>query len=365
MALQGKGFYIWKIPYCENGDPEAIANEALKAGLTHVLVKIADGGSAYNISIDGQDLVPPVVQALQQRNVHVWGWHYVYGYDPVKEANIAIKRIQETGVEGYVIDAESQYEESGKDAAARLFMDLLRQALPVFPMALSSFRYPNYHPMLPWEAFLEKCDYNMPQVYWELAHNPGEQLIRCVNEFLKITPFRPIIPTGAAYMRGDWEVTSDDIIEFFNTARTLNLEAANFWEWGHTRLYLPHLWFTISDYAWSVEGDDRDVVIRYFEALNAHSIDLLLDLYHPNAVLVNYERTIQGQDAIRAWYGSFFNEILPNGTFVLGEYSSDLSKRIFEWTATSDLGEVTDGYDTFGLVDGKILYHYSQFSKQL
>jgi hypothetical protein len=363
VTLRGKGFYIWQISRCENGDPATIASEAAKAGLTHVLIKIADGASAYNISsTTGEDLVPPVAQALWQRGIHVWGWHYVYGYDPVAEANIAIQRIQGLGLEGYIIDAEAQYKYPGRDAVAREFMTLLRQALPTFPIALSSYRFPTYHPTLPWEAFLEKCDYNMPQVYWELAHNPGEQLIRSVNEFMAITPFRPIIPTGSAYMRGDWQPTSAEIIEFLDTARNLNLSAANFWEWGHTRLYLPHLWYTISDYNWPLETDDRDLLVRYFEALNMHNIDLLVGLYHDRAVHVTPERTVQGKEAIRTWYTSLFNEILPNANFALGENSGDLSSRIFSWTATSTIGDVSNGRDSIGIVDNQIIYHYTQFS---
>ncbi len=363
MTLRGKGFYIWQIARCENGDPLKIADEAVNAGLTHVLVKIADGGSAYNVNLTtGEDLVPPVVFALQQRGIQVWGWHYVYGYDPVAEANIAIQRIQTTGVTGYVIDAEAQYKEPGKDVAAQLFMDLLRQALPVFPIALSSYRFPTYHPTLPWEEFLEKCDYNMPQVYWEQAHNPAEQLIRSVNEFLAMVPFRPIIPTGSAYMRGDWQPTSAEIIEFLDTARNLNLSAANFWEWGHTRLYLPDLWYTIAGYDWPLGEDERDILVRYFEALNAHNTDILLNLYHEKAVHVTSARTIQGKEALRGWYTTLFNDILPGGIFILGVNSGDLSSRTFNWTATSTLRNITNGYDSIGLVDRKIIYHYSQFS---
>ena len=365
MTLQGKGFYIWQIPRCENGDPGVIANEAAKAGLTHVLLKIADGVSPYNINLTtGQDLVPPVAQALWERGINVWGWHYVYGYDPVGEAEIAIQRIQELGIEGYIIDAEAQYKLPGRDEAARQFMTLLRQALPGFPIALSSYRFPTYHPALPWEEFLEKCDYNMPQVYWVEAHNPGEQLIRCVSEFQAINPFRPIIPTGSAYLQGSWQPTSEEIIEFLNTARNLNLSAANFWEWGHTRLNLPHLWDTIAAYTWPVNPDDRDILERYFQALNAHNPDLLVNLYNDNSVHVTPQRTIHGKNAIRYWYASMFDQLLPGAVFTLGENSSGLGSREFAWSAVSTAGNVIDGLDSLGLVNDKITYHYSQFTIQ-
>jgi hypothetical protein len=52
MALQGKGFMIWKIPSCEGGSASQIASQAKLAGLTHVLIKIADGITAYNVNKD-------------------------------------------------------------------------------------------------------------------------------------------------------------------------------------------------------------------------------------------------------------------------------------------------------------------------
>ncbi len=363
MTLQGKGFFIWQLRRCENGDPGAIANEAAKAGLTHVLIKIADGASAYNVDLTtGEDLVLPVLQALKERGISVYGWHYVYGYDPVAEAQIAIKRVQELGVDGYVIDAEAQYKYPGRDEVARLFMSLLRQSLPVLPIALSSYRYPTYHPALPWQAFLEKCDINMPQVYWQDAHNPAEQLIRSLREFEAIVPFRPLIPTGSAYQVGDWQPSELEIIEFLNTARNLNMSAANFWEWGHTRLYLPHIWDVIASYSWPVSSNNQDILIRYFQGLNAHDADALINLYHDQAVLVTGSGTLQGKDVIRTWYTTLLNKIMPGGVFVLGENSSTVGARYFAWTANALVGKILDGYDTFSLVNGKIVYHYCQFS---
>ena len=362
MTLQGKGFYIWQIKRCEAGSATAIANAAVQAGLSHVLIKIADGTSAYNIdSASGVDLVPAVKQALKLRNIQVWGWHYVYGYDPTGEANIAIQRIQQLGLDGYAIDAEAQYKEPGRDAAARTFMTRLRSALPSFPIALSSYRYPTYHPQLPWQAFLEKCDLNMPQVYWVEAHNPGEQLARSLREFQAITPFRPLIPTGSAYKQGTWAPSPAEIIEFLDTARNLNMSAANFWEWGHTRLYLPQLWDTVAAYSWSITPQE-DILERYFAALNAHNLDQLMALYHSDAVHVDARSTIQGSSALRLWYSKLFNQVLPNATFTLGENSSNAGSRYFAWTAQSTGGTVSDGNDSFGIVAGKILYHYTQFS---
>jgi len=363
LNLQGKGFYIWQIRRCEAGDSRVIANVASQAELTHVLIKVADGSSPYNIDPNtGVDLVPPVLQALRERSILVLGWQYVYGYDPIGEADIAIQRIQNLGLDGFVIDAEDQYKQPGRETAARQYMSRLRASLPSFFIALSSYRFPTLHPQLPWQAFLEKCDCNMPQVYWVEAHNPGDQLIRCVREFQAITPIRPIIPTGSAYKQGSWSATVADINQFLQTAQNQNLSAANFWEWGHTRLYLPELWEAIAEYPWPVDPSSQDIVIRYIEALNTHDPDQVLALYNPQAVQVTSERTIQGLDALRSWYTYLFEQLLPQGLFSLVEYSGNLGSRHFTWTATSSAGDVENGRDSFGLVSGNIVYHYTSFS---
>lgn len=363
MTLYGKGYYIWKIARTESGDPSAIANLASLSNFSHVLIKIADGAYAYNLDSTGRDLVPPVLTALRERRIQVWGWHYVYGDAPNSEADIAIQRIQQLGVDGYVIDAEAQYKQPGKEEAAKRFMDRLRATLPTFPIALSSYRYPTLHSNFPWKPFLDQCDFNMPQVYWLEAHNPADQLARSLREFQNLAaPFRPMIPTGSAFKSGDWAPSVLEINDFLRATQNLNLTAANFWEWAHTRLYLPEIWSAIRDYPWPPDPANQDIVWQYISALNSHSPDQVLSLYHPQAAHVTSKRTIQGTTAIREWYVSLFSQLLPNATFSLVNFTGRLGSRQLNWTATSSAGSVLDGLDSFGLVDGKIAYHYTSFS---
>jgi hypothetical protein len=371
MALQGKGFYIWKIKNCEEGNADRIARQARKADLSHVLIKVANGIYSYNYDWDKKiDLVPPVVRALQAKGIQVWGWHYVFGKQPISEARIAIQRVTELGLDGYVIDAESEYKASGKASAARQFMRELRGGLGTStPIALSSYRYPSLHP-LPWNEFLSKCDYNMPQVYWLKAHNPGDQLTRTLREFenprIKYRP--PIIPTGAAFREHGWEPSLDEIIEFLDTARDLKLKAANFWEWHNCREVLEpqhKIWKAIADYQWdhspppSVPGDISEQLIQ---ALNCHEPSNVLALYQDRAVHITATRTVSGKAGIQAWYQALFNQIIPNAEFRLTGFSGIGSTRHFTWNAKSKSKQILDGKDTLGIQDDKITYHYSFFN---
>ena len=362
MALNGKGSWIWKIKSCEGGVATAIADVALAASLTHVPIKIADGPYQYNYDrVAKVDLIAPVREALKLKNILVWGWHYVYGYDPIGEANIAIQQIQRLGLDGYIIDAEAEYKESGKTAAAQQFMNALRAALPTLPIALSSYRFPTYHRTLPWSTFLDKCNYNMPQVYWEQAHNPVEQLTRCVNEFKAISPYRPIIPTGPTYSTGDWQPNDYDIKRFLDTAKGLGLTGANFFSWDECRASTKSLWNIISAYPWG-GPPGVDIIQRYVAALNTHDPNQVLTLYQANAAHITAARTIQGTSALAGWYSQFFSSIIPNGMFYLTGLSGSGNSRSLTWQANSSTIAYS-GSDTFGLQDGKIIYHFSNYKK--
>ena len=198
MRRPGKGYFMWQIPQCDGGAPAAIAARCASARLTHVLIKIADGSNwTYNYDYQRKvDYIPPVAQALRNVGLQVWGWHYVRGDDPVGEARLAVKRMKALGLDGYVIDAEKEYKEPGKKVAAQRFMQELRAGLSQVPIGLSSYRYPQSHYQVPYAQFLERCDFSMPQVYFEFNHNPEEQLERSVAQYAAIKPARPILVTG-------------------------------------------------------------------------------------------------------------------------------------------------------------------------
>jgi hypothetical protein len=364
MTLDGKGFFTWKIPNCEHGDASQIAMRAQEAGLTHLIVKIADGPMVYNGNWgDPKDYTTPVITSLRSRGIKVWGWHYIYGDNPISEANIAIARIRQYNLDGYVIDAEKEFELSGKKIAAKQFMSQLRSAYPSLPVALSSFRYPSLHPQVPWAEFLERCDLIMPQVYWMKAHNPADQLRQSVAEFQVKLPARPIVPTGAAFREYGWNPTDTEVIEFIKKAKELNLSGVNFWEWSDARSgTMPGVWDAIKEYKWKEKDEPKDICVSLIEAMNAHDIDKILSLYSLPAIHINAIRTTAGFEKLRDWYKNLFSSVLPESNFILSSYNGKGSARHMTWTASSSKGFVRNGNDTLGIVKGKISYQYSFFT---
>lgn len=247
IHLAGKGIFIHKVINAEKGDNARIVDAALDAGLSHVLIKIADGASNYNVS--AKDL-PGLVDQLQSEGIDVYGWHYVYGQDPVAEAKRAIARLKQFNLDGYVVNAEAEYK--NRPTAAGLFMGLVRDSFPYLPMALSSYRYPSLHPEFPWRQFLEPVDVVMPQVYWMQATNAGEQLRRTWQEyvtlFARLGFSRPIIPTGAAFQEHGWRAQPAEVRDFLQTAQGMDFKAVSFWEWWYARERCPDLWPVIADF---------------------------------------------------------------------------------------------------------------------
>jgi len=363
MQPVGKGFYIWKIPGCENGYPLAIAETAYQAGLTHVLIKIANGIYDYNYDpVSRKDLVAPVANALHARGIAVWGWHYVFGDLPRDEANAAIRQINKLPLDGYVIDAESEYK--NKYTPCRIFMGELRNALPDFPVALSSYRYPKYHMELPWNDFLKYCDYNMPQVYWEQSHNPDYQLERSLNEFkTAVQPFRPYIPTGAAYCAGGWCPTVADIKQFMDKAVDLKMTAINFWSWDYARLKLPHIWNAIAAYEWpDAPNPEKTILEKLFFALNKKNLDAITNLYANDAIHINALRTIQGGEAIQGLYRSILNSEYTDHTFTLVKVEGEPHSQQAVWQISQGNSVKETHEDTFGFLNEKIIYHYSSLN---
>ena len=362
MSLSGKGFFIWRVQSCEKGDVDAIANLAQAAGLSHILLKVADGNFSYNIDVKtGEDLAAKLAKALKAKNIPVYGWHYVYGYDPKAEADRAIQRVTQLNLDGFVINAEVEYKEQFR--AARLFMDRLRGGLQSLPIGLSSYRFPGLHSRLPWSEFLLKCDFCMPQVYWINAHNPADQLKRSLQMFQKITPFRPLVPTGPLFRQGEWEPTVEEINEFVQTSRELNMTGVNFWEWSKARRYLPEIWNWYAAYDWSNgQTVSQDITQLYIAALNQKDLKNIIGLYLDNAVHVTDANAVQGKAQINTFFDKLLNQVLPGGIFTLTSRSGNGSVRHLTWTASSRSGSVYNGSDTFGLVKDKIAYHYTDFS---
>lgn len=372
MTLQGKGFFTANLAECEGGNPVAILAAAQAAGLSHIIVKIADGTQAAGLDGSGVDFAAPVVQALQQAGLAVWGWQVVYGEAPSAEAAIAITRSQALGLTGFVVSAGTEFEQSGRASAAHQFITTVRSALKV-PIALSSFRFPNYHPTFPWSDFLLSCDLHMPQVFWEQAHNADEQLRESKRQCDALPNAKPYLPTGAAYTAPGWSPTAQDITDFLDTADALGLQAVNFFDWEVCRASLPLSWNAIASFPWpaapqvnpsdhtpdtlpgTAPGPQTDpFVLQFLGTLNSRNAAQVSALYDPAATQVWADQIKRGVASIQAGFAAFFNSLAAGAVFSSTSSKVNDNSYTITWKAGSLSGETI-----LTLNNGKIILDYT------
>ncbi|MBN1314167.1 MAG: nuclear transport factor 2 family protein [Anaerolineales bacterium] len=356
MMLYGKGMFIWQLNRIAGGNVSKMVDKALSAGLSHVLIKIADGDRASN-----RELLKPATIAFQSAGIQTWGWAWIWLEDPVQEAEIAARKCEKLGLDGFVINAE--HPAKGKEEQARAYMDMLCDRLRDLPIGLSSYRYPQHHRTVPWEALLSRCTVDMPQMYWA-----GESPDKCVMDSLdqhRMFPFsKPVIPTGAAYgeQYGRFYFRSEphEIKMFLDTVRENGLAAANFWSWDWTEIHGPDLWDAIAAYDWPKPEESLDMGEQFWQALVANDLNMLADLYHSNAIYVSANATVQGPTEIQEQFRILFS-MIPGATFVKDELRTDGMVRYLYWRAESDTCRIINGLDTIGLRSGRIQYHASSY----
>jgi len=253
---KGKGLYVWKIEEM----PANWEDEFQDMGISWVAVKIANGISSSNRRRmpDGSKhdtILGPFTEKAKAAGFLVYGWQYVYCYNPVDEAYKAYERVTKFELDGFIIDAEHQC--YGKHAQAVQYSTRLRIHLPDTPIGLSTYRFPDQHPRLPYKEFLDICDFNAPQVYWN-AGKAGQELAESYEQYLEIKDL-PFIPAGRAYYGEGFPMpTSREIVHFLNMAQSIGCPAAFFWSadalW-HRLKSLPQIRKAIADYEWIGIGD--------------------------------------------------------------------------------------------------------------
>ncbi len=223
-AFEGQGMWIWYVSKSSGGNLPALIAQAHAAGVSTVFVKSSDGASNY-----WSQFSPELVATLHANGLKVCAWQYVYGTNPVGEAELGARAAQ-TGADCLVIDAESEYE--GHYASAQKYIETLRAAVgPNYPVGLASFPYVDYHESEPYSVFMgpNGAQFNAPQMYWKaigtsvanvFAHTYEENLIYG----------RAIAPLGQTYENP----SSSDLSAFRSLAAAYGARGLSWWDWQET-----------------------------------------------------------------------------------------------------------------------------------
>ncbi|MFY9470103.1 MAG: peptidoglycan-binding domain-containing protein [Solirubrobacterales bacterium] len=219
-----QGMWIWYINQAEKGSVERIIARAKRFKVKTLFVKSADGSSYW-------PQFEMSVAQLKAAGLRVCAWQYVYGRDPVIEADLAAKAAAR-GAECLVINAETEYKT--RYAAAQTYISRLRSLIgPAFPVGLTSFAYPDYHPTFPYSVFLGPggAQWNLPQTYFKAFGQPIPSVFARTYSINQVYG-RAIRPLGQTYDR----VGPRQVIEFRRYARLYRARGYSWWSWQHTRV---------------------------------------------------------------------------------------------------------------------------------
>ena len=200
--IHGRSMWIWYLNRSDGGSVPAILARARAAGVATLIIKSSDGANYWS------QFSPSVVQQLRAGGLRVCAWQYVYGTDPVAEADMGARAVR-AGAQCLVIDAEAEYE--GRYASAATYVRELRRLVGRdYPVGLASFPYVDYHPAFPYSVFLGPggAQFDMPQMYWvEIGLGVGTVFRHTYTENRIYR--RPIFPLGQTYgspLTGDIEL---------------------------------------------------------------------------------------------------------------------------------------------------------------
>jgi peptidoglycan hydrolase-like protein with peptidoglycan-binding domain len=223
-GFEGQGMWIWYVGQSSGGSVAAIVAQAHAAGVTTVFVKSSDGPSNY-----WSQFSPQLVAELHANGLKACAWQYVYGTNPVGEANLGAEAAA-NGADCLVIDAEAEYE--GRYGSAQTYIAELRAKVgPSYPVGLASFPYVSYHPSLPFSVFLgpNGAQFNAPQMYWKAIGTYVDTVY--ANTYIANRIYgRPIYPLGQTY----GGVSSADLLRFREEAVDYGASGWSFWDWQET-----------------------------------------------------------------------------------------------------------------------------------
>ena len=219
-ANLGKGDSIWEMPQTEThlgvSTVQAVIDYEKGLGVQWITVKCGDGTGIWTqFSTD-------LITRAHAAGLKIFGWAYAYGSSPSGEATVALNALN-LGADGFIIDAEAEYETlANNSAAAAQYCQAIRAMYPTRFMAHAPFPYISLHSGFPYVTFGVYCDAVMPQDYWGAIGISPSQMITDMDSQWRTwqngltgtnrNAIKPIVPLAQSYA----PVTGAEITTFVN-----------------------------------------------------------------------------------------------------------------------------------------------------
>lgn len=200
--------------------------------------------------------LPGAIRRFQQQNMKVYAWRWPAAsptqsksphYFATDEANFVVEELIPAGLDGYIVDPESEGDGAANDwnhtslaPLARSFCQKIRNAAPAgFHFGITSgCTYPSHgmRPNIPWAEFAAASDALYPQTYWGMVNShedaidinggsPDAAIDRGLASWKPIASGKLIVP-----MAGELDViTTDEIAGYGVRLQREGINEAHFY----------------------------------------------------------------------------------------------------------------------------------------
>jgi hypothetical protein len=200
--------------------------------------------------------LPGAIGRFKQRNMKVYAWRWpavlpnagrAPHYFAMDEANFVVEELIPAGLDGYIVDPESERNGEVNDwnhkslaPLARAFCKKIKDAAtPTFHFGITSgcaYPSPGNRPNIPWEEFVTASDALYPQTYWGMLNSheeavdinggtPDKAIDRGLATWALIADGKPIVP-----MAGELDVITDgEIAAYAARLRREGINEAHFY----------------------------------------------------------------------------------------------------------------------------------------
>jgi hypothetical protein len=248
----GKGDWIWEMGSVETNlgvsTVQGVIDKEKAAGMDWLTVKCGDGNSIWS------QFTADLVTRAHEAGLKIFGWAYMYGgyqsSDSVSGEVAVAKNALDLGADGFICDAESEYEHVGSTPVTQFFngktgTGAFSGILASYPnsfYAYAPFPYVSLHSAYPYKTFSDFCDVAMPQDYWATIGVTPTKMVTDMdtnwkNLYAGFTTVEklPIAPIGQGYS----PATSSDITTFVNALKndtqtfTSKYQGVSYWSAQH------------------------------------------------------------------------------------------------------------------------------------
>ena len=240
-ANLGKGEWIYILSQALNGmnghvpgitDVTSMMTYLKNQGVEHLIVKAGDAGYDYPSSANPQ-FDAALVNAAHVAGIKIFGYTRSWGTNVPAEIALAA-RVYNLGADGFVIDAESEWESqnlANNTIAATNLCGGIKAQFPNKFLGHAPYPYISYHSSFPYKEFGYYCDAVMPQDYWNeislVNCSPSKMVTDMSSQWRNwqnsltgkwTNSIKPICPAGSAW-NSDCTVTGADIVAFVNALK--------------------------------------------------------------------------------------------------------------------------------------------------